>query len=110
EPSFEQRVRQGRRFEQDAAAQDYTKKHVLPAMSDALSKSLTDCLAQPGASTEKFTLVADILPDGGISNVDYRPATNTAECFGHAFHGLSLAPLPNELSDLPVFFDLMLHD
>lgn len=110
EPSFEQRIRQGRRFEQDAAAQDYTKKHVLPAMSDALSKSLTDCLAQPGASTEKFTLVADILPDGGISNVDYRPATNTAECFGHAFHGLSLAPLPNELSGLPVFFDLMLHD
>lgn len=108
--TFEQRVRQSRRFEQDATAQDYTQKNVLPAMSTALSESLTDCLAQPGASTAKFTLLADIQQDGEVDNVDYRPATNTAECFGKAFSALRLPPLPNELSALPVFFDMMLSD
>jgi len=89
ERSFDQCVRQGRRFEQDATAHDYEKKQVLPAMNTVMSKPLTDCLTQPDASTEKFTLVADILPDGGIGNVDYQPATNTAECFGKAFRTLS---------------------
>lgn len=108
--SFDQRVRQGRRFEQDATARDYEKKHVLPAMSAALSKSLTDCLSQHDANNENFTLVADILPDGGINNVDYQPATNTAACFGKALGGLSLPPLPEELSSLPVFYEMVFAD
>lgn len=110
ELNFDQRVRQGRRFEQDATARDYEKKHVLPAMSAVMSKSLTDCLSQHDANHENFTLVADILPDGGIGNVDYQPVTNTAECFGKALGGLSLPPLPDELSRLPVFYEMVLAE
>jgi hypothetical protein len=108
ELSFDQRVRQGRRFEQDATALEYVKKNVFPAINTVLSKSLTDCLKQPDASTEKFTLVANIMQDGGIGNVDYKPVTNTAQCYGDALRILSLPPLPNELSILPVFFDMAL--
>jgi hypothetical protein len=96
--SFDQRVWQGRRFEQDATALEYVKKNVFPAIDTVLSKSLTDCLKQPDASTEKFTLVANIMQDGGIGNVDYKPVTNTARCYGNSFRVLSLPPLPNELS------------
>lgn len=106
--SFDQRVQQGRRFEQDATALEYVKKNVFPAINTVLSKSLTDCLKQPDASTEKFTLVANIMQDGGIGNVDYKPATNTAQCYGNSLRMLNLPPLPNELSILPVFFDMTL--
>jgi hypothetical protein len=104
--SFEERVRQARDFEQDAAARDYAGKNLYPAMATIMSASMKDCLKQPDASTEKFTLVANILRNGEIGDVDYKPATNTAQCFGESMRSLHLPSLPEEFPTLPVFFDM----
>ncbi len=106
--SFDERVRLARRFEQDAAAREYTKKHLFPAVNELMSDPLTECLEQAGAARENFTLVADILRDGGVGGIEFEPATDIALCFGESFGTLRLPPLPQQFDRLPVLFDMLL--
>lgn len=110
-PSFSDRVKRAKFVEQQSAPRAYMKQYLFPAMSSSMSSEMKKCLAQPGASREKFVLVADIGSTGDMSSVDYRPKTNTAACFAAAFRTLRLpAPPKCESGSLPIYIEMTLTE
>ena len=107
---FAERLERARRAELEKSTRDYLDQHVFPAMSSSMSQAMRSCLDRPNASTAKFILVADITPQGATASVDYKPPTNTAECFAIAFRKLRIAPPPRVLGSptLPVVFEMTL--
>ena len=91
-PSFKSRVDFANKAEKQPEIRDYLKNKVYHEIGSQLATIMTDCLAKPKASTDKFTLVANIKNPGHFADVDYQPKSNTASCFAK---GLSLLSFPD---------------
>ncbi|TPQ24842.1 hypothetical protein [Methylomonas koyamae] len=104
--SFDERVALAKRIEANPSAKQYFNETFYPAIG-ALGPEMQECLKQPKASTERFSLVADIDLAGRFINVDYQPKTATAGCFSWAVRGLTIkAPPTCDWVSLPIVIEM----
>jgi hypothetical protein len=76
---FDERSARAERLERTPVVAAYLDKGVYPLLGD-FGTTMGRCLKVAGASTDPFTLVADVAPDGRMANVEVRPAGATPEC------------------------------
>ena len=78
-----------------------------PALRSDMATAMKRCVKLPGATKDKFEVVADITRRGVFSNLAYQPESIVAECYAR---GLSVlrAPVPTRSlgRTLPVVFDM----
>lgn len=95
EPTFAERVKRATEIETQKAASEYLDGSFFPALGSNMSGIMKMCLNREGASTEKFTMVANVSPDGGLIDIDFEPkANNTAVCFAREIGALKAPPPP----------------
>ncbi|WGS84255.1 hypothetical protein [Methylomonas sp. UP202] len=104
--SFDERVVLAKEVEARPSARHYLNETFYPAIG-TLGPVVQECLKQPNASTERFSLVADIDLAGKFINVDYQPKTVTAACFSHAIRDLTIhAPPTCDCARLPIVIEM----
>ncbi len=112
-PAFNQRVERARQAEHQEVLYNYLHKNFYAdANFGPVAAKLQDCIKLPGASTDHFTLVADITKQGKVANIEVSPRTNTAECFAGALSKMKkLPPPPTSGNDsLPIFIEMTILD
>ena len=105
--SFSERVAIAKRIEAQKETADYFKTGMYPAIGPALASAMRDCMSRPGASTEKFTVVADVSQNGEFIHIAHEPKTNTAACLAGAMASFRAPPPPTcDCGDLPIVIDM----
>ncbi len=105
--SFAERVALAKRVEEQKATAEYFKNGMYPAIGPSLASAMQECTSRAGASTEKFTVVADVSQDGQFTHIAYEPNTNTAACFAAAMELLRAPPPPTcDSGALPIVIDM----
>lgn len=106
--TFAERVAIAKKIESQQATQDYFLKGLFPVIGPVMGSIMKECLSHPDASTEEFTLVANVAESGQLIDIDVEAkSNNTAVCFAKAFATLAAPPPP--LCDggvLPVVIDM----
>ena len=78
-----------------------------PALRSDMATAMKRCVKLPGATKDKFEVVADITRQGVFSNLAYQPESVVAECYARALSVLRAPVLPRSLGrSLPVVFDM----
>jgi hypothetical protein len=104
---FEARADHAKLIEQKPETQTYLYKHMFPAVGSLMAAAMKNCLAVPGATADKFTLVADISQAGSLSNIAYQPQSATAACFARAVRSFRVpAPRTCKCESLPIVIDM----
>ena len=94
--SFEARVELAKAMEQRFAAFHSAMDRDLGGQYQAAMRA---CFAgTPQPETEAFTLVGDLMPNGRLSEVAVRPATNIGSCFAAALKTMQFPKLPADLA------------
>ncbi len=107
QPSFDARVARAKVIELQDATVKYFQNDMYPAIGESLATAMRGCTSRPNASLKKFTVVADVTPDGQFVRIAYRPNSDTANCLAAAMALFRAPPPPMcEYSALPVFFDM----
>ena len=106
--TFAERVAIAKKIESQQATQDYFLKGLFPAIGPVMGGIMHECLSHPEASTEKFTLIANVAESGQLVDIDVEPkSNNTAVCFAKAFATLTAPPPPLcDCGVLPVVIDM----
>ncbi len=109
--SFAERVAMAKEIETQEAASDYFLKTLFPAIGPDMAGMMKYCLSLPDASKERFTLVANVAQDGGMTDVDFEPkSNNTGACFAEAFATLVGPPPPLcDCGALPVVIEMKVN-
>lgn len=108
--SFASRERRARQIEKQPQTQKYLSDGMYPNIGQAMANAMKACLADGNASTDKFTLVADVTPAGYFSEVSVRPSTDTSRCFAMAFSEFRAAPPPTcDCGPLPIVIDMTIN-
>ncbi len=106
-PAFAERVALAKKLEEQNATAEYFQNGMYPAIGPSLASAMRDCTSRAGASTEKFTVVADVSQDGQFTHIAYEPNTNTAACFAAAMELLRAPPPPTcDSSALPIVIEM----
>jgi hypothetical protein len=104
---FSERVANAKKIEAQEETQAYFKNEMYPAIGPALASAMRECLSLANASTEKFTVVADISQGGEFINVAHKPKTNTATCLATAMRSFHAPPPPTcDCVSLPIVIDM----
>ena len=104
---FAARERLARKIEEQPETQKYLYEGMFPVIGSSTADAMKICLTSATASTDKFTLVADVLPDGRFGAVAVQPTTNTARCFAAAFRRFRAPPPPTcDCGPLPIAIDM----
>ncbi len=106
--AFRERVRHAQSVERETGPRAYLEKNLIPALeASSVKHQVHGCLNAPGASKESFTLVANITKGGVLSDIDYLPRTNTAQCIAKAMGMVKVAVPPDTLdaAGLPMYID-----
>lgn len=82
--AFFERVALAKKIEEQSATAEYPRNGMFPAIGHALQSTMLKCTSLPGASTKKFSVVADISPEGKFTRIAYEPKSNTAKCLATA--------------------------
>jgi len=72
--------------------------HVARAMGTAL-KACNPSQSASSNSSEGYTLVANVMNDGAIANIEIQPSTKTAECISLNLSKLKVPPPPSISSE-----------
>lgn len=109
--SFAERVALAKKVEEQSVTADYFKNSMYPAIGPALADAMRECMSRAGASSAKFTVVADILQDGSFAHIAHEPNTNTAACLAAAMAAFHAPPPP--MCDcgaaLPIVIDMSIE-
>ncbi|MDR2219660.1 MAG: hypothetical protein LBE24_03670 [Methylobacillus sp.] len=93
--TFAERVAISKQIESQKDAKDYLYGSFFPAIGSSMNEAMKMCLNRSGASTEKFTLVANISLSGKLIDIDFEPKeNNTAACFAKEAGSWSAPPPP----------------
>jgi hypothetical protein len=109
--TFDERVRVAKLAEVDSAFAAYQSALLEPVGAD-MTRAMTECVqSTTGASTEDFTLVAELADDGRPVEIAVRPETNVATCWAARFAALRFAPPPRYpgRSGFPLVFEMRFH-
>jgi hypothetical protein len=94
--SFEARVELAKAIEQRFTAYHSAMDREL---GEQYAAAMRACFAgTPQPETEAFTLVGDLMPDGRLSEVALRPATNIGLCFAAALKKMQFPKPPMDLA------------
>jgi hypothetical protein len=106
--TFSERVELAKKIEKQSATTAYFQNAMYPAIGPALASAMRECMSRAGASTVKFSLVADISQDGKFTHIAYKPNTNTAACIAAAMESFRAPPPPmcECGSSLPIVIDM----
>jgi hypothetical protein len=104
--SFASRVARAREIEARKDSADYFNNVMYPAIGTPLATAMRKCLSHAGASTAKFTVVADVTPAGKFVNLAHQPDTDTAACLATALASLRTPPPAGARGDLPIVIDM----
>jgi len=105
--SFSERVALAEKIEEQKATAEYFKNGMYPAIGPSLSSAMRECTSLAGASTAKFTVVADVSQDGRFTHIDYEPNTNTAACLAAAMVSFRAPPPPTcDCGELPIVINM----
>ena len=87
--------------------QGYLSSEMYPAIGSAMADAMRNCFERSGASSEPFSLVADVSQDGRFMQIAYEPKSNTAACFAKAI-SLFRVPSPPALGQesFPIVMDM----
>ncbi len=107
-PALAERARRAEALEREPAVRDYMQRSMFPALTPVLNRALAKCVKEPNASSSDFSMVADIARAGALEQLDYAPATNTAQCVAAALARLHLPSPPEQYPTLPVVLDMHL--
>lgn len=92
--TFSERVALAKQVEEQSATTEYFRNGMYPAIGAALASAMRECMSRAGASTEKFSVVADISLDGKFTHIAHEPNTNTATCLAAAMASFRAPPPP----------------
>jgi hypothetical protein len=92
--TFAERVALAKKVEEQSATIEYFQNGMYPAIGSALAAAMRKCMSRAGASTVKFSVVADISQDGKFTHIAHEPNTNTAACLAAAMASFSAPPPP----------------
>lgn len=106
-PTFAERVSRAKEIEQQEAPQKYLKESMSPVAGPAITEAIRVCTNHPCANTDPFVVVADITPEGTLSQIDFEPKTDSSECFANALARVRL-PVPPTAANgtLPIVIDI----
>jgi len=105
--SFDERVALAIKIEEQKATSEYFKNGMYPAIGPSLASAMRECTSRAGASTAKFTVVADVSQDGLFTHIAYEPNTNTAACLAAAMASFSApAPPTCDCGELPIVINM----
>lgn len=105
--SFAKRVAFAKEVEEQKATAEYFHNGMYPAIGPSLSAAMRECMSHAGASTDKFTVVADITQNGEFIHIAYEPNTNTAACLAAAMASFRApAPPTCDYGALPIVIDM----
>jgi len=94
-------------LENQPLVQSYIYKQLYPALGSDMATAMDRCVTLPGATKDKFEVVADIAANGAFLNLAYQPESVVAECYAKALSLLRAPLLPISLGrSLPVVFDM----
>jgi hypothetical protein len=106
-PSFAKRVALAKEVEEQKAAAEYFQNRMYPAIGPSLASAMLECVSRVGASTEKFTVIANVSQDGQLTDIAHEPNTNTAACLTAAMASFRLPPPPTcDYGALPIVIDM----
>ncbi|HRE16471.1 MAG TPA: hypothetical protein PLW86_05300 [Rhodocyclaceae bacterium] len=105
---FTERVSLAKKLEEQSTTTEYFKNGMYPAIGSALASAMRECMSRAGASTVKFTVVADVSQDGKFVNIAHEPNTNTAACLAVAMESFRTPPPPmcDCGANLPIVIDM----
>jgi hypothetical protein len=105
--SFAERVALAKWVEEQKAASEYFQNGMYPAIGPSLASAMRECTSRVGASTQKFTVVANVSQDGQFTDIAHEPNTNTAACVAAAMASFRAPPPPTcDLGALPIVIDM----
>jgi hypothetical protein len=98
-------------LEQSAEQAEYQasiKAAIGPHVNQAMKACADKAESRP---PEPFVLVADIRPDGSLSDIDVDPSNAFSDCFARQISGISVPPVPNTYSagSYPIALDVHFH-
>ena len=92
--TFSGRVALAKEIEHQGPTSEYLNGAMFPAIGPELQSSMLKCMSRSGASALKFTVVADVTPDGKFIHIARKPNTNTAACLAAAMVKFRAPPPP----------------
>lgn len=92
--TFAERVALAKKVEEQSATAEYFQNGMYPAIGSELASAMRECMSHAGASTAKFSVVADISQDGKFTQIAHEPNTNTAACLAAAMTSFRAPPPP----------------
>lgn len=106
-PSFAERVALAKNTEKQKATTQYFQNEMYPAIGPSLATAMQECMSRAGASTEKFTVVANVSQDGRFMDIAHEPSTNTATCLATAMASFRAPPPPTcDYGVLPIVINM----
>lgn len=93
--TFEERRHLARILEDSEPARSYIYNKMFPAIGSTMADAMRDCLNSSEASSEAFSVVADVSQDGRFTHVAYEPRSNTATCFATAMSSFQVPSPPS---------------
>lgn len=106
-PTFAERVSTAKTVADLREIKDYIETLLTRTTRPFVLEAVRICTNHPCASTDAFTVVADVRQDGTLSNIDHEPKTDASECFANALGRLRV-PLPPLGVDgvFPIVFEI----
>ncbi|MGA8277131.1 MAG: hypothetical protein WB784_02910 [Rhodanobacteraceae bacterium] len=89
--TFDQRVHRAKLVESQGDGKPYVHDMWMHVEADANTAMRACFKAGTPPDTSAFVMVANVLPTGGLGNIDLRPRTPMAQCFADRF---AKAPFP----------------
>ncbi|RIX48281.1 MAG: hypothetical protein D3M94_05165 [Rhodocyclales bacterium GT-UBC] len=104
---FADRVARAKQLEELQETQTYFSERMFPAIGTALAEAIRDCSADKEAAMNQVAVVADISPDGALSNIDHEPKTLAAVCLADAVAGFQVPPPPVQAGNrMPIVIEI----
>ncbi|MHA2904259.1 hypothetical protein [Ralstonia mannitolilytica] len=105
--TFAERHHLAKLAEEKEPTRSYLNDEMFPAVGPAAATAMRGCLAPAGASTDPFTVLADLSKDGDFTRIAYEPKTDTATCFAAAMPSFHAPPPPTQGGrPLPISIDM----
>lgn len=105
--TFAERHHLAKLAEEQEPTRSYLNDKMFPAVGPAAATAMRGCLTPAGASTEPFTVLADLSKDGNFTRIAYEPKTDTAACFAAAMPSFHAPPPPTQDGrPLPISIDM----
>ena len=110
-PSFAERVAMAKELEHQGPTSEYLQSAMFPAIGPELQSSMVKCMSRSGASALKFSVVADVTPEGKFIHIAREPNTNTAACLANAMGKFRAPPPPmcDYGANLPIVIEMSIE-